>query len=116
MRRAPRRQVLINKKYALHYRVIDALVAHFLSFVEAKGPMPVIWHQALLAFAQRYKTEISHEQKTRLKALLKAHVHHAITPEVRRELFSTNARDEAPASTWRNRDASASSALVGGEW
>lgn len=48
----------------------------------------MIWHQALLAFAQRYKTDLEDLQRKRFKNLLKVHSHHLITPEIRRELFS----------------------------
>ncbi|XP_056690937.1 bystin [Spinacia oleracea] len=47
-------KIFIEKKYALPYRVLDALVAHFMRFVEDSKVMPVIWHQTLLAFVQRF--------------------------------------------------------------
>ncbi|CAI0465427.1 unnamed protein product, partial [Linum tenue] len=47
-------KLLLEKKYALPYRVIDALVAHYMRFMEDSRIMPVIWHQSLLAFVQRY--------------------------------------------------------------
>ncbi|KAK8831870.1 hypothetical protein WA577_001927 [Blastocystis sp. JDR] len=86
--------VLLNKKYSLPYVVIDALVAHFLSFVDDERELPVLWQQCLLTFAQRYKTELTAEQKESLKPLLKKHYHHQITPEIRRELFTTVSRGE----------------------
>ncbi|KAI3695326.1 hypothetical protein L1987_78321 [Smallanthus sonchifolius] len=46
-------KLLVEKKYALPYRVIDAMVAHFMRFCEDSRDMPVIWHQSLLAFMQR---------------------------------------------------------------
>jgi essential nuclear protein 1 len=46
-------RVLLNKKYALPYRVIDALVHHFYRFTNDERELPVLWHQALLVFAQR---------------------------------------------------------------
>ncbi len=49
----------------------------------------MIWHQSLLAFAQRYKLELDDIQRQLLKSLMKVHSHHQITPEVRREIFST---------------------------
>eukprot|EP01127_Copromyxa_protea_P006923 TRINITY_DN16860_c0_g1_i1.p1 TRINITY_DN16860_c0_g1~~TRINITY_DN16860_c0_g1_i1.p1 ORF type:complete len:434 (+),score=115.16 TRINITY_DN16860_c0_g1_i1:181-1302(+) len=85
---------LINKRYALPYRVIDALVEHFLRFREETRELPVVWHQSLLAFAQRYKEEISAEQKHQLKLLLRERTHSKITPEIRRELFSTKCRGQ----------------------
>ena len=37
--------VLLNKKYALPYRVVDALVEHFTSFQSETRTLPVLWHQ-----------------------------------------------------------------------
>ena len=45
---------------------------------------------------QRYKTELTSEQKEMLKPVLKKHFHHQITPEIRRELFTTSCRGEKP--------------------
>ena len=60
--------------------------------------LPVLWHQCLLTFVQRYKTELTAEQKEALRPLLKKHFHHQITPEIRRELFTTANRGEAMES------------------
>jgi essential nuclear protein 1 len=46
-------RVLLDKKYALPYKVIDSLVFHFLQFLNDPREMPVLWHQSLLVFAQR---------------------------------------------------------------
>ncbi|KAG8639519.1 hypothetical protein MANES_14G150400v8 [Manihot esculenta] len=46
-------KLLLEKKYALPYRVLDAVVAHFMRFLDETRIMPVIWHQSLLAFVQR---------------------------------------------------------------
>ena len=51
-------KLLLEKKYALPYRVLDATVAHFMRFLEDSRMMPVIWHQSLLAFVQRLVTFI----------------------------------------------------------
>jgi len=47
-------QVLLNKKYTLPHRVVDAVVDYFVRFGSQNHPqgLPVLWHQALLAFAQ----------------------------------------------------------------
>ncbi|KAE8179677.1 hypothetical protein CF328_g9399, partial [Tilletia controversa] len=62
-------RVLLDKKYALPYKVVDALVFHFLKFSQegsgvegdrsgvagvgaGERRMPVLWHQSLLVFAQ----------------------------------------------------------------
>ena len=85
-------RVLINKKYALPYRVVDAVVNHFLRFVTDKRELPVLWHNCLLTFVQRYKAIITEEQRDLMKGLMAVHFHHLITPEVRRELFADRAR------------------------
>lgn len=88
-------RALIEKRYALPFKVIDALVAHFLRFQSEPRAPPLVWHQTLLAFAQRYKQDVTTEQKQLLKLLLRQHSHPKVTPEIRRELFSTRSRGEA---------------------
>ncbi|KAF2838252.1 rRNA processing protein-like protein Bystin [Patellaria atrata CBS 101060] len=100
-------RVLLEKKYALPYKVVDALVFHFLRFraVEqpddmtdigtkgfAEGKLPVIWHQTLLAFAQRYRNDITEDQREALLDLVLVRGHKAIGPEVRRELLEGRGR------------------------
>nr|CAB3226503.1 bystin-like [Phallusia mammillata] len=48
-------RILISKKYALPFRVIDALVFHFLSFRNEQRPLPVLWHQCFLTFYETYR-------------------------------------------------------------
>jgi len=86
-------RVMLDKKYALPFRVVDALVYHFLRFQYDKRELPVLWHQALLSFVQRYKEDLSSEQKDALYELLRAHSHYKITPEIRRELQNSKCRD-----------------------
>ena len=74
------------KKYALPFRVIDATVYHFVSFMSDHRQFPALWYQCLLAFVQRYKTNFSKEQKTQLMKLAQKHFHPKITPEIQREL------------------------------
>lgn len=83
----------LDKRYALPYRVIDAAVFHFIRFENDKREMPVLWHQSLLTFAQRYKNDISSEQKEALLNLLRKQSHPKITPEIRRELLASSCRD-----------------------
>ena len=47
-------RVLLDKKYALPYKVVDALVFHFISFKRDPRVMPVLWHQSFLVFVQRF--------------------------------------------------------------
>jgi essential nuclear protein 1 len=58
-------RVLLDKKYALPYKVVDALVFHFIRLAntgmkgvrgiskEEEDKLPVLWHQSLLVFVQR---------------------------------------------------------------
>jgi len=87
-------KVLVNKKYALPYRTIDALVVHFMSFASDSRLLPVLWHQSLLYFAQRYKTELTLEQKEGLYTLFNYQHHDKITPEIRRELQNSKCRGD----------------------
>lgn len=101
-------RVLLDKKYALPYKVVDSLVFHFLRFsVDGSGVekikdgplagtmrMPVLWHQSLLVFSQRYKQDLTPDQKTALLDLLRVQRHEGIGPEVRRELSTGKARGE----------------------
>lgn len=86
-------RTLLEKKYALPFRVIDALVYHFLRFVMDRRELPVLWHQSLLTFVQRYKEDISSEQKQALLDLLRAQTHPSITHEIRREIINSKSRD-----------------------
>ena len=54
-------RVLLDKKHALPYKVVDALVFHFIrlsnTYKARKAgdveKLPVLWHQSLLVFCQR---------------------------------------------------------------
>lgn len=106
-------RVLLEKKYALPYKVVDALVFHFLRFravdlrtaeddMDVDGAqseknqkaqkLPVIWHQCLLAFAQRYRDDITEDQREALLDLLLVRGHKQVGPEVRRELLAGRGR------------------------
>ncbi|XP_035244101.1 bystin [Anguilla anguilla] len=91
-------RLLLDKKYALPFRVLDALVAHFLRFRTEKRALPVLWHQSLLTLAQRYKADLASEQKVALLELIKIQTHPQISPEVRRELVNSEARDQETAT------------------
>lgn len=86
-------RLLLDKKYALPYRVLDALVFHFLGFRTEKRELPVLWHQCLLTLVQRYKADLATEQKEALLELLRLQPHPQLSPEIRRELQSAIPRD-----------------------
>lgn len=101
-------RVLIEKKYALPYQTLDELVFFFMrfrkvaqeemneSYIEEMPPLPVVWHKSFLAFAQRYKNDITDDQRDFLLETVRQRFHHAIGPEIRRELVSGIARVEDP--------------------
>uniref|UniRef100_A0A1I8ELM3 Bystin family protein n=1 Tax=Wuchereria bancrofti TaxID=6293 RepID=A0A1I8ELM3_WUCBA len=91
-------RILIDKKYALPYRVIDALVKHYLRFREEERKLPVLWHQSLLAFVERYKNDLSDEQRRALMELIKMQNHYQITPEVCRELMCSKKKENEPVT------------------
>lgn len=45
-------KVILEKRYAMAYRAVYAVTAHFLRIHKETKVMPVIWHQTLLAFVQ----------------------------------------------------------------
>lgn len=87
-------KLLLDKKYALPYRVLDAVLSHFVRFIEDDRDLPVIWHQSLLTFVQRYKNELSEEDKERLKQLTRRQKHYQVTPEIHRELLNSRNRGQ----------------------
>ncbi len=52
----------------------------------------MLWHQCLLAFAQRYRNDITEDQREALLNLLLVRGHKDIGPEVRRELLEGRGR------------------------
>jgi len=77
---------VLEQEYTLPYMAADTLAEHFNGLQRpSKARCRLIWHQSLLAFVQRYKADLTAEQKERIKALLHIHAHHTMTPEVRRD-------------------------------
>lgn len=112
-------RVLLEKKYALPFQTIDALVFHFVRFKALKtaersrnaqkggggdidmdkeegragGPrLPVLWHQSFLSFAQRYRNDITEDQREALMDVVANVGHRTIGPEIRRELLQGRGR------------------------
>lgn len=94
-------KVLLEKKYALPWQCVDSLVFHFLRYAasarDGDGPrsLPVIFHQCMLVFAQRYRNDITEDQREALLDLLLNHGHDKIAPEIRRELLAGRGRGVA---------------------
>ncbi|KAL2135970.1 hypothetical protein VTI74DRAFT_6019 [Chaetomium olivicolor] len=92
-------KVLLEKRYALPWQCVDSLVFHFLRYAaaardgeSAPKALPVIFHQCMLVFAQRYRNDITEDQREALLDLLLNHGHDKIAPEIRRELLAGRGR------------------------
>ncbi|KAF8665693.1 hypothetical protein AX16_000146 [Volvariella volvacea WC 439] len=93
-------RVLIDKKFELPYKVIDALVFHFIRLANTykarsradSEKLPVLWHQSLLVFAQRYASDLTPDQKDALLDVIRSQQHPQISPEIRRELVNSVVR------------------------
>lgn len=100
-------KVLLDKKYSLPYKAIDAIVFHFVRFKNAAPDtpdekLPILWHQSLLVFVQRYKNDITSDQRGFLLDVLKVHYNPQLTPEIRKELLAGKPRDEELAEIVAN--------------
>ncbi|KAG8694530.1 snoRNA-binding rRNA-processing protein [Ceratobasidium sp. 395] len=94
-------RILLDKKYALPYKVVDGLVFHFIRIANLyKGSradgdkLPVLWHQSLLVFCQRYASDLSPDQKDALLDVIRVRPHVQIGPEIRRELVNSASKTE----------------------
>jgi essential nuclear protein 1 len=87
-------RTFLDKKFTLPYRVVDSLVEHYCSFKDDPRPLFVLWHQSLLVFVERYKSELRREQKSQLSALVKIKRHPLISPEIHRELEQSLCRED----------------------
>ena len=76
----------------MHFHVIDSLAIYFTNFKDEFNELPILWHQSLLSFVQRYKEDMTIEQKEALIDLVSIKNHYAISPEVVRELTETKCR------------------------
>jgi len=94
-------RVLLDKKYALPYQTLDILVNHFIRIsntykagIGANEQLPVLWHQSLLVFCQRFASDLAQDQKDALLDVIRVHPHRDISPEIRRELVNSVVRGE----------------------
>jgi len=77
---------LIQKRYALPFRVVDALVFHFIRMSDDKRTLPTLWHKCLLGFVEFYKKDISQEQKDALLLALPSQWNTVYSPQVSKHL------------------------------
>lgn len=87
-------RILLDKKYALPYKVIDTLVFHFMRWRSLQRPLAVIEHQSMLAFVQKYKNDLTQDQKDALLDIIKIKGHEKIGLEIRRELVNSINRED----------------------
>ncbi|KZT13102.1 cell adhesion protein byn-1 [Laetiporus sulphureus 93-53] len=95
-------RVLLDKKHALPYKVVDALVFHFIRLsntyrarsVGDVDKLPVLWHQSLLVFCQRYASDLTPDQKDALLDVVRVNPHPQLGLEIRRELVNSAARGD----------------------
>lgn len=92
-------RVLLDKKYALPFKVLDRVWEHFVRLANAHKAngeqLPVLWHQSLLVFVQRYASFLSADQKDALLDVVRVAPHPQIGPEVRREILAAGERPVA---------------------
>lgn len=95
-------KVLLDKRYALPYQTVDECVYYFMRFrllddasngEDAIRTLPVVWHKAFLSFAQRYKNDITQDQRDFLLETVRQRGHKLIGPEIRRELLAGASRE-----------------------
>lgn len=77
---------LIQKRYALPFRVIDALVFHFIRMAEDKRTLPSLWQKCFLGFVEFYKKDISQEQKDALLLCLSNQWNSTYGPQISKHL------------------------------
>ncbi|KAL7674002.1 hypothetical protein ACOME3_000286 [Neoechinorhynchus agilis] len=88
-------RVLLEKRYNLPYKVVNAVFDHFMRFAmldncEGKQPyrMPVIFHQSLLCFVRNYVKDLSHQQTQMIDGMVRGTYnlvpHNDIAAEIRK--------------------------------
>jgi essential nuclear protein 1 len=86
-------KTIIEKKYALPTKAVDALVEHFLRFMNEDNELPSIWHQTLFSFVSIYKNEFGKSLTGKFLALITKHRNKHFYGEIKRELLAKNTVD-----------------------
>lgn len=82
-------RTLLDKKFALPTKSISYIFDYFFSFAHSESALPVIWHQALLVFVQRYKSEFDEDRRKNMRDLVGLQNHSMISIEIIREIESS---------------------------
>jgi len=93
-------QALLEKRYALPYKVVDTLVDTFLATAIAQQsggsvpPLPLIWHECLLSFVRQQSGALSAQQTASLleRVVGSSVAHQYIAPEIRSILLAAKPR------------------------
>lgn len=80
-------KILLQKGFTMPGKVLQAVKDHFMQFETDDRQLPILWHQCLLTFVEKYGHSLSGEAKEELKDILKVHNHYEITPEIRKLLI-----------------------------
>eukprot|EP00760_Papus_ankaliazontas_P002620 PhM_4_TR11188/c0_g1_i1/m.13801/K14797/ENP1, BYSL; essential nuclear protein 1 len=75
-------RAIIDKRLNLPVQAVDAMVSYFHKFVRDDRNLPVLWHQLLLTFLDRYGHEIDPAHLPLIRDVCHKHFHSLITPEV----------------------------------
>ncbi|KAK4684095.1 essential nuclear protein 1, partial [Tremellales sp. Uapishka_1] len=94
-------RILLDKKYALPFKVVDSIVFHFIRLAnsprskDGEDKLPVLWHQSMLVFVQRYGSDLTQDQKDALLDVIRSRPHKTISQEIRREILNSVERGAA---------------------
>uniref|UniRef100_A0AC34QEP1 Bystin n=1 Tax=Panagrolaimus sp. JU765 TaxID=591449 RepID=A0AC34QEP1_9BILA len=69
-------QILVRKRYALPYQVIDKMVEYFAQTASSNESLPLLWHRTFWLFVESYANDLSGDQITLLSLLTKEKQHH----------------------------------------
>merc|ERR1712060_490244 len=83
-------RVLLNKTYIFPSEI---LVNHFSRYRKETYTLPVIWHQNLLTFVNRYDSNISEKSQQELKLLVKMQYHRKISNRILQKLTKINPKN-----------------------
>ena len=84
-----------------HWLITTQVAKAFLAHADDTSERPVLWHQSLLVFVQRYRGDLSDDLSGKILKLLKTHRHHTITHDIRRELTAGHRQRAAAAAAAR---------------
>jgi essential nuclear protein 1 len=98
-------QVLLRKKYALPYQVVDKLVEFFTQTASTNDELPILWHRTFQLFVESYANDLSGGQIELLQLVIKEKQHHyGISPQIMGRLKEVQERLEKDGDTKMEAD------------